>query len=183
MDDALGPEDATRLVMRAKDGDREAFARLYAGHYDGIRRYLCCALRDVHEAEDAAQDVFVQALRALPRYEPRGYPLRRWLLRIARNVAVDRARRRRAAPADPAVLESRLHADPADRLGDVLSDHALRAHLARLPQAQRQVIFLRYAVGCDGNELATLTNRTPAAVRQIHHRAIAELRRRMPVAA
>ncbi|HEX8207586.1 MAG TPA: sigma factor, partial [Solirubrobacteraceae bacterium] len=71
MDDALWGERDCYLVAQAKAGDREAFARLYEGHYEAIRRYLCTALRETHEAEDAAQDVFVRALRALPDYEPR----------------------------------------------------------------------------------------------------------------
>jgi RNA polymerase sigma-70 factor (ECF subfamily) len=167
MDDALWGERDCYLVAQAKAGDREAFARLYEGHYEAIRRYLCTALRETHEAEDAAQDVFVRALRALPDYEPR-------------NVAIDRARRKRSAPHDPVTFEERCDADPADALEGVLSKDALRAHIARLPEPQRQIIFLRYAAGYDGNELAALTNRTPAAVRQIHCRAIAELRRRMP---
>lgn len=178
-----GEADCARLMARAKAGDREAFGRLYARHFDAIRRYLCTALRDAHEAEDAAQDVFVQAFRALPQYESRGPGLRPWLFRIARNIAIDRARRRRSSPHDPAALEAHLDSDPRDALDELLANAALKSHIARLPDAQREIVFLRYAGGFDGNELAQMTSRTPAAVRQLHHRALAELRRRVPASA
>jgi RNA polymerase sigma-70 factor, ECF subfamily len=172
--------ESARLVVRVQAGDRDAFGKLYLRHFDGIYGYLRTALRDPHEAEDATQDVFMQALRAIPRYELRGQPPRRWLFRIARNQAIDRARRRRTAPEDPAIIESRLDADPGDPFDGVLSDAALVAHIERLPDAQREVLFLRYAAGFDANEIAAMTKRSPAAVRQLQHRAIGELRRRLP---
>jgi RNA polymerase sigma-70 factor (ECF subfamily) len=138
------------------------------------------ALRDAHEAEDATQDVFVQAFRALPRYELRGQPPRRWLFRIARNQAIDRGRRVRTVPQDPTVMEARGEAEPTDAFAEVLSDAALISHIEKLPEAQREVLFLRYAAGFEAPEIAVMTKRSAAAVRQIHHRALTELRRRMP---
>jgi RNA polymerase sigma-70 factor, ECF subfamily len=177
---ALDDAESGRLVVRVQAGDREAFGELYLRYFDGIYGYLRTALRDPHEAEDATQDVFMQALRALPRYELRGQPPRRWLFRIARNQAIDRVRRRRTTPEDPTILESRLDADPDDAFENVLSDAALIAHIERLPEAQREVLFLRYAAGFEATEIAAMTKRSPAAVRQLQHRAIAELRRRLP---
>jgi RNA polymerase sigma-70 factor, ECF subfamily len=176
----LDDADSGRLVVRVQAGDREAFGKLYLRYFDGIYGYLRTALRDPHEAEDAAQDVFMQALRAIERYELRGQPPRRWLFRIARNQAIDRTRRRRTTPEDPVTLESRLDADPGDAFDGVLSDAGLVALIERLPASQREVLFLRYAAGFEATEIAAMTKRSPAAVRQLHHRAIAELRRRMP---
>jgi RNA polymerase sigma-70 factor, ECF subfamily len=172
--------DSARLVVRVQSGDRDAFGRLYLRYFDGIYGYLRTALRDPHEAEDAAQDVFMQALRAMPSYELRGQPPRRWLFRIARNQAIDRARRCRSHPEDPVTLEARLDADPHDAFDCLLSDAALLAHIKRLPDAQREVLFLRYAAGFAATEIAAMTNRLPSAVRQLHHRAITDLRRRLP---
>ena len=178
---ALDDADSARLVVRVQSGDREAFSAIYLRYFDAIYGYLRVALRDAHEAEDATQEVFLQALRAIPRYELRGQPPRRWLFRIARNHAIDRARRRRPDLADPSVLEARV--EGVDELETFLSDATLVAHIERLPDAQREVLFLRYAVGFEAPEIAVMTKRTPAAVRQIHHRAIAELRRRLPTPA
>jgi RNA polymerase sigma-70 factor, ECF subfamily len=179
---ALDDADSGRLVVRVQAGDRDAFGQLYLRYFDGIYSYLRMALRDPHEAEDATQDVFMQALRALPRYELRGQPPRRWLFRIARNQAIDRGRRRRAAPQDPFTLEAQAAGESDAGFDGVLSDAALVAHIGRLPEAQREVLFLRYAAGFEAPEIAVMTHRSPAAVRQLHHRAIAELRRRMPAA-
>ena len=178
---ALDDADSARLVVRVQSGDREAFSEIYLRYFDAIYGYLRVALRDPHEAEDGTQEVFLQALRALPRYELRGQPPRRWLFRIARNHAIDRARRKRPELEDPAVLEAGIEAPQVeDELETFLSDATLIAHIERLPQAQREVLFLRYAAGFEAPEIAVMTQRTPAAVRQIHHRAIAELRRRLP---
>ncbi|HEX8084738.1 MAG TPA: sigma-70 family RNA polymerase sigma factor [Solirubrobacteraceae bacterium] len=177
---AIDDADSARIVIRVQAGDREAFSQLYLRYFDGIYGYLRTALRDSHEAEDATQDVFMQALRALPRYELRGQPPRRWLFRIARNQAIDRARRRRSSPEDPATLEARLEGEGHDEFDGVLSDAALVAQIQRLPEAQREVLFLRYAAGFETPEIAAMTKRSPAAVRQLHHRALTELRRRMP---
>ncbi|HEX2086798.1 MAG TPA: sigma-70 family RNA polymerase sigma factor [Solirubrobacteraceae bacterium] len=176
---ARDDHDSARIVVRVQAGDRDAFSELYLRYFDGIYGYLRIALRDEHEAEDATQDVFLQAFRALPRYELRGQPPRRWLYRIARNVAIDRGRRVRALPQDPAALEARTDAEPVDEFDELLSDAALVAHIERLPEAQREVLFLRYAAGFEAPEIARMTRRSPAAVRQLHHRAIAELRRRL----
>jgi RNA polymerase sigma-70 factor (ECF subfamily) len=178
---ALDDAESARLVVRVQSGDREAFSEIYLRYFDPIYGYLRVALRDSHEAEDATQEVFLQALRALPRYELRGQPPRRWLFRIARNHAIDRSRRRRPELADPAVLEAQAEApQTGDELETFLSDTTLIGHIARLPTAQREVLFLRYAAGFEAPDIAVMTRRTPAAVRQIHHRAITELRRRLP---
>jgi RNA polymerase sigma-70 factor (ECF subfamily) len=179
---AVEDVESARLVIRVQSGDRDAFSQLYLRYFDAIYGYMRVALRDAHEAEDATQDVFLQAFRALPRYELRGQPPRRWLFRIARNVAIDRGRRMRATPHDPALLEARSEAELDGGFEDLFSDAALVAHIERLPQSQREVLFLRYAAGFEAPEIAAMTKRSPAAVRQIHHRAIAELRRRLPSA-
>ena len=180
---AIDDAESARLVIRVQSGDREAFSEIYLRYFDAIYSYLRVALRDPHEAEDGTQEVFLQALRALPRYQLRGQPPRRWLFRIARNHAIDRGRRRRPDLEDPAVLEARnegLEAESGFETG--ISDATLVAHIKRLPQAQREVLFLRYAAGFEAPEIAVMTHRTPAAVRQIHHRASSELRRRLPSA-
>jgi RNA polymerase sigma-70 factor, ECF subfamily len=174
--------DTARLVARIQGGDADGFGELYLRYFDRVYSYMRVALRDNHEAEDATQDVFMQALRALPRYELRGQPPRRWLFRIARNQAIDRARRRRSVPEDPAVLEARLEDTGEAGSAGPFSDSRLAEEVARLPETQREVLFLRYAAGLDAPEIAALVDRSAAAVRQIQHRALVELRRRLPAA-
>src|SRR3712207_9030032 len=62
--------------------------------------YVTSIVRDEHEAEDITQHVFTKLLTVLPRYEQREVPFSAWILRVARNVAVDHLRTRRPTPTE-----------------------------------------------------------------------------------
>jgi RNA polymerase sigma-70 factor (ECF subfamily) len=91
LDIALSPallradEAEPDLIERAKK-DPAAFATLYRQHYAVVARYILRRIGDAHAAEDLTAEVFLLALRYLPRYRQRGLPLRVWLYRIAINV-------------------------------------------------------------------------------------------------
>src|SRR5213592_4744988 len=89
-----GKEEDAALAVRASQGDPAAFGQLYDRHVSAVYRYVYYRVRDDAEAEDLTSDVFMKALRAIPRYEPRQAFLA-WLYRIARNAVIDRARRTR----------------------------------------------------------------------------------------
>jgi hypothetical protein len=96
------------LVEAAQAGDPFAFAELYVALFDRVHRWLQVALKDREDAQDAAQQVFLRAFEALPRYkEIRGF--RPWVFSIARNLAYDRLHAASASthPMDPALLAER----------------------------------------------------------------------------
>jgi RNA polymerase sigma-70 factor (ECF subfamily) len=173
-----------RLVTRFQAGDVEAFTELYLRYFDRVYGYLQVALRDPHEAEDVTQQVFVNVFEALPRYERRSQPFRAWLFRIARNRGIDSLRKRqRFEPADPAELQRRRE-DAADdkattRALEWLSDAEILVLIERLPQGQRQVVVLRYMLDLTMAEIAQVLDRSPAAVRQLHSRALRFLEKRL----
>src|ERR1700752_1940100 len=88
----VGQDDDAGLAVRASKGEAAAVGLLYDRHVDAIYRYVYYRVRDDAEAEDLTSDVFMRALKAMPRYEPRQAFLA-WLYRIARNAVIDRARR------------------------------------------------------------------------------------------
>src|SRR5207245_2125482 len=120
--DVTSVHDEEALIDRAQRGERSAFAELYDRHVDAVYRYIAFRVRDEDEAEDVTSEVFIKAMGALPRYEPR-QPFLAWLYRIARNAVIDRlrlsSRRTETALTDPAAQAiqnsdlSRL--DPARR--------------------------------------------------------------------
>lgn len=128
---AAGPIDSTawdpdieaQIIARAQ-ADRRAFAAIYRAYYPGVAGYLYRRVRDEHVAEDLAAETFIKAMNGLRKYEPRGLPLKPWLLRIATNEAHRWAKRRSRRRAESSgasaaqmkdVLPSRDAGDRADR--------------------------------------------------------------------
>src|SRR6516225_5798176 len=82
-------------VLRAQAGDADAIRVLYLRYKDNVYGYVLSFVRDQHEAEDITQQVFLKLMSVLDKYRPREVPFTSWLLRVARNVALDSLRRQR----------------------------------------------------------------------------------------
>lgn len=175
--------ETNRLLVRLQSGDRHAFDQLYTRYYDRVYAYARVALGDPHEAEDVTQQVFANAIQALPRYQVRDdFPFRGWLFRIARNnVYRALSRNGRARAEEPEQLDRRLEMTTAEDVADVdwLSDNDLAVLVERLPLAQRQVILLRYLFEMRTDEIAKALDRSPVSVRMLEHRAIRALEARL----
>jgi DNA-directed RNA polymerase specialized sigma24 family protein len=84
--------DDSALLHRARLGDRRALDELCRRNWKPVYRSFARLTRDPAEAEDLTQEVFLRALRSLPRFEDRGLPFTAYLLQIAHNLARDRWR-------------------------------------------------------------------------------------------
>lgn len=171
-----GPAGERRVVVqavaRAKAGDREAVRFLYMRYADNVYGYVRSIVRDHYEAEDVTQQVFAKLMTAIAKYEPQAVPFSAWILRVARNVAVDHVRQRRAVPCEEVrVLDGRD--DEGHREECSLS---LREALQRLPDDQRQVVVLRHLVGLSPGEIAGQLGKTEPAIHGLHHRGRGALR-------
>lgn len=168
------PEAIVREVEAAKRGDRDALGALYLRYKDNVYGYVCSIVRDEHEAEDVTQQVFAKMLRVLPAYEPRGdVPFSGWLLRVARNAAIDHLRERRPVPQEQ-----------LDEIGVIALDGhlvglALHAALLTLPEEQRRVVVMRHIVGLSPPEIAERLGRSESSVHALHHRGRQRLRREL----
>jgi RNA polymerase sigma-70 factor, ECF subfamily len=154
-----------RAVARAKQGDAEAVRFLYVRYADNVYGYVRSIVRDDHEAEDVTQHVFAKLITIIGRYEQRSVPFWAWILRIARNVAVDHLRRARAVPFE----EVRSGADGLDESpGD--RARSLGEALGTLSDDQRDVLVLRHLVGLSPLEIAERLGRSEGSVHGLHHR-------------
>jgi RNA polymerase sigma-70 factor (ECF subfamily) len=176
--------DTARLVIRSQAGDAGVFKDLYLRYFDGVYSYVRVVLDEHGEAEDVTQDVFIKVFQALPRYVSRSdTPFRAWLFRIARNAAIDRLKQMgRLHLEEPELIGRRVDSSPAgvtDLQLDWVSDSDLLFLIERLPQPQRQVLALRYALGLTAKEIAVVMDRSPEAVAQLHSRARAFLEERL----
>ncbi len=183
---AMSPAEPERdlrvLAARAVEGDSRATELLLVDVRRLVHRYARSRLgryRGAEDAaEDAAQEVCIAVLTALPRYRDRGVPFEAFVYGIAaRKVAdVQRAAMRRPQPTD----EVRDDVDPRPGPEDLamLASDADRARdlLARLPQTQREILTLRVAAGWSAEETGRALGMTPGAVRVAQHRALGRLR-------
>ena len=155
----------SRAVKRAQEGDREAIGFLYARYSDDVYGYVRSIVKDHYEAEDVTQQVFAKLVRAIGSYEQREVPFFAWMLRVARNAAVDHIRQRRLVPVeDVRSSDSGKEAYASERAAD------LRDALATLPQAQREVLVLRHFAGLTPTEIATRTGKSEGSIHGLHHR-------------
>lgn len=175
-------QDEESLVHRAKKGEEQAFARLYEAHFDRIYRYVALKIGDRIEAEDMAQQVFVNAYKSLPNFRWQKTPVSAWFFRIAHNLVVDYLRRKTKQPSVP--LDESLASggdDPAEMAEYSLDVEKLSLALKKLTEAQREVISLRFAGGLPIAEVAKIMGKTQGAIKALQHSAIIALRKVMVV--
>jgi RNA polymerase sigma-70 factor (ECF subfamily) len=112
-------------------------------------------------------------MTALPKYEARDVPFAAWILRVARNVALDHMRQRRAIPCEE-VRELEMRRDDQGDAQQV--SLTLREALEVLPDEQREVVVLRHLVGLSPGEIAGRLGKTEPAIHGLHHRGRGALR-------
>lgn len=173
--DAADPgEDAVReAVTRAKSGDPEAVRYLYVRYMPDVEAYVRSIVRDSHEAEDIAHNVFAKLVPSLARYEERSVPFAAWIMRVARNAALDSIRQRRAVPyEDVRTVDTRQ----VEGIFSAVSE-SLRHALSELPEEQRRVLLMRHMLGMTPGEIAEQLGKSESSVHGLHHRARGALRR------
>ncbi|MBJ7607912.1 MAG: sigma-70 family RNA polymerase sigma factor [Candidatus Dormibacteraeota bacterium] len=175
--------DESDLVVRAAHGDEHAYEQLVTRHSDLAFRLAYLLTGSAPEAEEAAQDGFLAAYRALPRFRE-GAPFRPWLLRIVANAA----RNHRRAMGRRAGVQLRL-ADTLGR-GDAAPSPeteveaaeergALLRAVASLSDADRQVISCRYFLELDVAETAAALGCAQGTVKSRLARALGRVRERL----
>jgi RNA polymerase sigma-70 factor, ECF subfamily len=180
----IEPEDTRvdwegALVQRASKGDVRAFERLYRDHVGRVYGLCLRMTRDPAMAEDCTQEAFINAWKALARFETRS-SLATWLHRIAVNVAL--AKRRKAS----VVLES-----TSDDDGEVIESdwtletplevNEIEAAIERLPEGARDVLVLHALYGYSHLETAEMLGVAEGTCKAQLHRARSLLRDKLGV--
>jgi RNA polymerase sigma factor (sigma-70 family) len=177
------PDSEAALVERARGGDAVAYGSLVRAHQDIAFRVACLAGGSAAEAEEAAQEAFVKAWRALPRFRA-GAPFRPWLLAIVANEARNRRRAagRRAGLALRAAEIAERDAGAPSPEAQVLSAarrEALLAALGELDERDRSVLTCRYLLDLSEEETAAALGCRRGTVKSRTSRALARLRERV----
>ena len=187
----LESETDAALMQRVQHGEREAFAALVARYQQPVITFIHRTLGDLSEAEDLAQNVFVQVYKAADRYRPAG-KFSTWLFTIARNLCLNELRRRTRHPADS------LDAPVTDAGGGewrpgLASDapgpveltlrHELEARVEEaiqaLPEKQRTALLLCREREFSYEDIARVLGCSLTATKSLIHRGRETLKRRL----
>jgi RNA polymerase sigma-70 factor (ECF subfamily) len=185
----LDPDAA--LMLRVKQGDAVAFTALVEKYKQPVMNLAWRTLRDETEAEDLAQNVFVQAWKSAERYQATA-KFSTWLFTIARNLCLNEIRRRSRHPAESLdqtrdesdeqplyqVVDKRIAAAPEAMLGDELV-HKVDAALADLPENQRLALALCRQEELSYEEIAAVLGCSLSATKSLIHRARETLKMRL----
>lgn len=174
--------DDRDLAKAVTSGGREAFDQLVEREATAVYRTCYRILRDPSDAEDATQETFVAAYRAMSSYRGEG-SLRAWLARIATRRAFALIGRRRPSESLDAAMERPVELstedDPQRAAEAADRRRRLLGRIASLPEAHRDVILLLYFGDRTLTEIAAVTGRPLGTVKTHLHRGLEQLRRGM----
>jgi RNA polymerase sigma-70 factor (ECF subfamily) len=156
-------------------GSTTRFYDLYQREAGVVLRYLRSVVRDQAAAEDLCADAFCRAWDAWPRFKGTDVEARAWLLRIARNLVIDRVRR--DGRVKFTVLSEETPAPSAYPHAELID---LRNAMAKLDRDDRDLLAMRIA-GLSHAEIALVINKSEGAVKKAWLRALARLRNELEV--
>lgn len=173
--------DDRELVARMRDGDAEALRLLMERYQQRVFALVFGIVRDRHEVEDVAQEVFLKVFLRISAFDGRS-KFYTWLYRVAANAAKDHVKKRRRRPAvaldeDAGIKDA--SGGPTDQAEASESRAMVRAAIAALPPRYREVLALRELEEMTYSEIAGTLNLSMGTVESRLHRARARLKRRL----
>jgi RNA polymerase sigma-70 factor (ECF subfamily) len=185
------PDLDASLMLRVKRGDEAAFAELVEKYKQPVMNLAFRILRDGTEAEDLAQNVFLQVYKSAHRYQASA-KFSTWLFTIARNLCLNEIRRRTRHPADS--LEATYHESddqparqyedhktflPTETLLHSELEQKIEAAMADLPEIQRTAIILCRRDEMSYEEIAEVVGCTLSATKSLIHRGRETLKEKL----
>jgi RNA polymerase sigma-70 factor (ECF subfamily) len=169
----------TDVLLRASQGDRDAFGELYARYIDRIFNYVYYRTGNTHDAEDLTARVFQRAMNHIHNYTDRGVPFSAWLYRIAHNLVAnwhrDRSRKQEIPISDIPVLPAKGD-HPEARLVRTEEQEALLRLIRRLPPERQHLLILKFVENLSNAEIGQIMGRSEGAIKSLYHRTLLALR-------
>ncbi|MEZ4501793.1 MAG: sigma-70 family RNA polymerase sigma factor [Dehalococcoidia bacterium] len=175
------------MVARAQRGEAEALGGLYDLYLTQVYRYCLGRVRNAADAEDLTEEIFLKVIGAIEGFEWRPLgdsdrsPFRAWVFRIAHNHVV--SFHRRAATRGPSAELSESLRDerrgPQELAETKMAIEEVFEAVRELPDAQREVILLRFASGLTVAETAEVLDKQPTNVKVLQHKGVQRLKRIM----
>lgn len=167
-----------RLLLQAKQGDREALMRIYDTYFSPIYSFIRLRVEDTALAEDLASDVFIKLVESLTGRNAPHHSLRGWLFKAARNRIYDhyRANKRLTSEAIDEWIPGPSDEEPEEKFIRTVQIRQARAALLRLSADQQEVLILRFGQGLGLQETADIMDRNISAIKSLQFRAVNALR-------
>jgi RNA polymerase sigma-70 factor (ECF subfamily) len=173
--------DAT-LLIRFRNGDQAAFEILVDKFKGPVFSYIWRQIGNMNEAEDIAQNVFIQVYKSAERYEPKA-KFTTWLFTIARNLCLNEFRRRQRHPLQPLedtnsddsseeiqLVDTKIRSPSSNVTENELQEKIMEA-IQSLPENQKTAILLCRYEGLSYLEIAKVLKTTESATKSLIHRA------------
>ncbi len=179
-DAELAPLTDEVLIMQLCDGNDDALAILFDRYYRMVRNVAFRVLRDIGEAEDLMQSVFLGIFRSAKQFDPARGTVKIWILQCAYNQAFNRRRYLTLRG-----IYSDWSGTDLSRIGDVCNKHclgklelaqAMNEALRELRRSHREVLEYAFYDGLTMREIAEKTGKTFHTVRHEYYQALEKLR-------
>ena len=173
--------DDRELVARMRVGDAEALRQVIERYQQRVFALVFGIVRDRHEVEDVAQEVFLKVFLRIHAFDGRS-KFYTWLYRVAANAAKDHLKKRRRRPSVALDEDAGIPDEtdgPRERAVVEESRRMVRQAIAALPARYREVLALRELEGMSYNEIARILKLSIGTVESRLHRARARLKRRL----
>jgi RNA polymerase sigma-70 factor (ECF subfamily) len=176
--DGVSLREQQKWIQGAQSGDDEAFSRLVEAYQGSVYNLCYRMLGNAGDAEDAAQETFIRAYKAINRYDP-GRKFSTWLFSIASHYCIDQYRRRRLQTVSldlfsPSCLPGK-GLTPEESVSQRERDERVRKMLDRLSPTDRAAMIMLYWNDMSYVEIAEALSLTVSAVKSRLHRARREL--------
>ncbi|HZE33416.1 MAG TPA: sigma-70 family RNA polymerase sigma factor [Actinoallomurus sp.] len=186
--DGQAPADPAReelrdVVLRARDGESDAFAVLYDRYVDLVYRFVYYRVGTHALAEDLTSETFLRALRRMSLFTWQGKDFGAWLVTIARNIVLDhfKSSRYRLEICTAELLETdRWEEGPESAVLDSFTHRALFSAVRQLGSEQRECVVLRFLHGLSVAETAEVMGKNTGAIKALQYRATRSLARVFP---
>lgn len=167
-----------QLILRAKDGDADAFGLLYKEYFVPVFRYIYLRVKSKEEAEDLAQTVFLKVYQSVSRFEWRGKSPLAYFFTVARNTLIDYCRKKKSISVEDVEEQNAgLAKEEVKRqIENYDARRLVEAAINELKGFYKEVITLKFLQELNNAEIAEILGKSEAAIRQAQCRALKILR-------
>lgn len=171
------------LLLKAKEGDVEAFGSLYEVYFTPIYRYIFWRLRNKEATEDLVQIVFTKVFQKIEKYQDQGKNPLAYFFTVSRNLIIDYQRKNKEVSLEELAGHGFQALDEKKDLAEGVENKMqlgkIIKALENLAEEQREVIIFKYINDLSNEEIARLMGKKESAIRQLQSRALKILREKL----